>query len=181
MPGLYVLPSSWLLNAPPESVWEIVASPDMSWPRWWPGCTLQDLATDTASADPTAQLLATAVRLQFRASLGYRLSITIKPTTAVQPKIIEFDAGGDLVGTGRIRLFPVPAPEAGLPAEQTRMDIDWKVRPTLRWMRMLTPVARPAFTAAHALLMKQGERGLCRELAQATRRGRPNRVRTPAE
>ena len=191
MPGLYILPSSWLLDATPETVWETVASPEMSWPRWWPGCTLQDLATDPCAdtADPAGQLLATTVRLQFRASLGYRLSITIQPTSAARPHTIEFDAGGDLVGTGRIRLFPVPPGTAGEPAHgnahgggvQTRMDIDWRVRPTRRWMRALTPVARPVFTAAHSLLMREGERGLRRELAQATRRGRPNTVRTPGE
>ncbi|MCC9204890.1 hypothetical protein [Arthrobacter sp. zg-Y769] len=186
MPGLYILPSSWLLDATPEAVWQTVASPEMSWPQWWPGCTLQELATcpDAETTDPTAELLATTARLQFRASLGYRLSITIRPTNAVRPRIIEFDAGGDLAGTGRIRLFPVPAAdpaEAGREPEQTRMDIDWRVRPTRAWMRVLTPVARPAFTAAHALLMRQGERGLRRELAQATLRGRPNSVLTPGE
>ncbi|MCQ1950063.1 hypothetical protein NNX28_09000 [Arthrobacter sp. zg-Y859] len=186
MPGLYILPSSWLLNATPEAVWETVASPEMSWPRWWPGCTLQDLATDPGAdtADPTSQLLATTVRLRFRAALGYDLSITIQPTAAVRPRIIEFDAGGDLAGTGRIRLFPIAAATPGNApddAAQTRMDIDWRVRPTRRWMRLLTPVARPAFAAAHSLLMRQGERGLRRELAQATRRGLPNKVRTPGE
>ncbi|MCQ2000929.1 SRPBCC family protein [Arthrobacter zhaoxinii] len=182
MPGLYILPSSWLLDATPEAVWETVASPEMSWPRWWPGCTLQDLATDPSAdaADPVTRLLGTTVRLQFRASLGYRLSITVHPTSAARPRIIEFDAGGDLAGTGRIRLFPVASPAPGVPA-QTRMDIDWRVRPTRRWMRVLTPVARPVFTAAHALLMRQGERGLRRELAQATRRGQPNSVLTPGE
>ncbi|MCC3301581.1 hypothetical protein [Arthrobacter sp. zg-Y895] len=177
MPGLYILPSSWLLDATPEAVWETVASPDMSWPRWWPGCTLQDLATDPdAASDPTSELLATTVRLRFRAALGYHLSITIHPTTAVQPRIIEFDAGGDLAGTGRIRLFPVPADTPGNApgdAAQTRMDIDWQVRPTRRWMRLLTPVARPVFTAAHSLLMRQGERGLRRELAGS---GNPSRT-----
>ena len=191
MPGLYILPSSWLLDATPEAVWETVASPEMSWPRWWPGCTLQDLATDpyADTADPAGQLLVTTVRLQFRAALGYRLSITIQPTSAARPHSIDFDAGGDLVGTGRIRLFPVPAdtpgPTQGEPVHailpQTRMDIDWRVRPTQRWMRVLTPVARPVFSAAHSLLMRQGERGLRRELGQVTRRGRPNTVRTPGE
>ncbi|MCQ1946871.1 hypothetical protein [Arthrobacter sp. zg-Y1116] len=182
MPGLYILPSSWLLDATPEAVWETVASPDMSWPRWWPGCTLQDLATDpraeadAETADPTAELLATTVRLRFRAALGYHLSITIHPTAAARPRIIEFDAGGDLAGTGRIRLFPVPAAAPGNApggAAQTRMDIDWRVRPTRPWMRLLTPVARPVFTAAHSLLMRQGERGLRRELAGS---GNPSRT-----
>ncbi|WP_146362126.1 hypothetical protein [Arthrobacter yangruifuii] len=199
MPGLYILPSSWLLDATPEAVWETIASPDMSWPRWWPGCTLQELATDPSAdpGDPIARLLGTTVRLQFQAAPGYRLSVTIHPTRALRPRSIEFDAGGDLAGTGRIRLFPVSSPAPAMPAGTagaqprietrprmetvTRMEIDWRVMPTRRWMQVLTPVARPVFTAAHALLMRRGERGLRRELGQAIRRGRPNTVLTPGE
>jgi hypothetical protein len=31
-------------------------------------------------------------------------------------------------------------------------------------MNILTPIAAPAFTAAHALVMRQGERGLLKAL-----------------
>ena len=179
MPGLYVLPSCWLLDASPEDVWDVVAAGDMSWPRWWPGCSLQELSVPDGAAgeDPEAVLLAGTARLQFRAALGYRLSITVSPTAAEHPHLIEFDAGGDLEGTGRIRLERLP----GTP-DRTRMAIDWRVTPARRWMRLLTPLARPAFTAAHGLLMRRGEKGLRRELlAQGSRRGRPNSVRTPVE
>ena len=180
MPGLYILPSCWRLDAAPEDIWAVVAASDMSWPRWWPGCTLEELSVpdDADTGSPDALLLASTARLQFRAALGYRLSITIRPTAADHPHVIEFDAGGDLAGTGRIRL----SPDAAAP-HRTQMSIDWRVRPTRRWMRLLTPVARPVFTAAHSLLMRRGERGLQRELlrAQATGRGRPNSVCTPVE
>ena len=188
MPGLYILPSCWLLDAAAEDVWEVVAGREMSWPQWWPGCTLVDLSSPPvpAGTDPVSILLATSARLQFRAALGYRLTITISPTAAVYPRVIEFDAGGDLRGTGRITLSA-----DGQDAGRTRMSIDWRVTPTRRWMQLLTPVARPAFTLAHSLLMRRGEKGLGRELRrrnrgelprdQATGRGRPNSVRTPAE
>lgn len=184
MPGLYNLPSCWLLPAGPEDVWEVVAGSDMSWPRWWPGCSLEDVSTapDADTDHPDARLLATTAALRFRAAPGYRLAITIRPTRVDYPRLIEFDAGGDLVGTGRIRLSPDRRD-----AQRTRMEIDWQVTPTRRWMLLLTPVARPLFTAAHGLLMRRGERGLRRELhrerhsIQATRQGRPNSVRTPAE
>ncbi|WP_229959248.1 hypothetical protein [Arthrobacter sp. zg-Y750] len=180
MPGLYNLPSCWLLPAGPEEIWALVAGSDMSWPRWWPGCTLEELTTapEAATGTDDARLLATTAALQFRAALGYRLSISIRPTRADFPRLIEFDAGGDLVGTGRIRLAPDPR----VP-QRTRMLIDWRVTPTRPWMRLLTPVARPVFTAAHSMLMRRGEQGLRRELRrnQATRQGRPNSVRTPVE
>ena len=196
MPGLYVLPSSWLLDASPEDVWEAVAGPEMDWPRWWPGCTRQDVSPAAApSGDRAAVLLSSTVRLQFRAALGYRLSITLRPTAVDHPVSIDFDAAGDLAGSGQIRLTPLAA-DGGTEPVQTRMDISWRVRPTRPWMRLLTPVARPVLTAAHALLMHRGEKGLQRLLRraaggtrqsapaqalQATRRGRPNRVSTPVE
>jgi hypothetical protein len=33
-------------------------------------------------------------------------------------------------------------------------------------MNILTPIAAPAFTAAHALMMRQGEKGLAKALAK---------------
>lgn len=187
MPGLYVLPSSWLLNASPDDVWNTVAGPEMDWPQWWPGCTRQEVSRDPAAAGDRAEvLLSSTVRLQFRAALGYTLSVSLRPTAAQHPQSIAFDAAGDLAGSGQITLTPLAAgggTRAGgwkdggtgsvktrMDSVQTRMDIEWRVRPTRPWMRLLTPVARPALTAAHTLLMRRGEKGLQRRLR-----------RTPAE
>ncbi|KAD3632979.1 hypothetical protein GD627_09000 [Arthrobacter yangruifuii] len=135
MPGLYILPSSWLLDATPEAVWETIASPDMSWPRWWPGCTLQELATGPSAdpGDPIARLLGTTVRLQFQAAPGYRLSVAIHPTRALRPRNIEFDADGDLAGTGRMRLFPASSPGPGWrPGPGSRLGSGWRPGPAWR-------------------------------------------------
>jgi hypothetical protein len=43
---------------------------------------------------------------------------------------------------------------------------EWRVRPTSRWMTILSPVAAPAFTFAHAALMRRGEEGLRSYLAR---------------
>lgn len=51
---------------------------------------------------------------------------------------------------------------------QTKMDIEWRVRPSNRWMAFLSPVARPAFTYAHAALMRRGEAGLREYLVSQT-------------
>lgn len=133
----------------------------MSWPNWWPKCTFAGplVRTDVASNTQEAVLKATTAPLNFRAALGYTLTITIHPTKVLTPRQIEFDAGGHLEGTGRVTLHPEAKGQA------TRMDIEWRVRPTQRWMNFLAPIAAPAFTAAHALMMRQGERGLVRALA----------------
>ncbi|MEJ1180066.1 MULTISPECIES: hypothetical protein [unclassified Pseudarthrobacter] len=48
------------------------------------------------------------------------------------PKEIEFDAGGHLEGIGRVTL------NAESQGEKTRMDIEWRVRPTQGCMNFLS-------------------------------------------
>lgn len=91
--------------------------------------------------------------------MGYTLSITVHPTKVVSPKEIEFDASGHLQTTARVTLGPESEGVA------TRMDIEWRVFPTQRWMNLLTPLAAAAFTGAHAIMMRQGEMGLVGALA----------------
>ncbi|MCI0142999.1 hypothetical protein KNN17_15640 [Arthrobacter bambusae] len=158
------LNSTWHLPATPEEVWAIIADVDMSWPNWWPRCSFAAplVRTEARSNSQEDILKATTAYLNFKTSLGYTLTISVHPTTVVTPKEIAFDAGGHLEGTGRVTLSPDAKNEA------TRMDIEWRVRPTQRWMHLLTPIAAPAFTAAHALMMRQGEKGLVRALANGT-------------
>lgn len=161
---LFDLSSIWHLPATPEAVWAIIADVDMSWPSWWPDCSFAaPLVRIEPKSDSQEDVLkATTSYLNFKAVLGYTLTISIHPTMVVTPDEIEFDAGGHLEGTGRVTLTPE------LKGETTRMDIEWKVRPTQRWMNLLTPIAVPAFTAAHSLMMRRGESGLRRALAEGT-------------
>ncbi|MBG0741059.1 hypothetical protein IV500_16930 [Paeniglutamicibacter antarcticus] len=149
------LNSSWLLNATPTETWAIIADPEMSWPSWWPNCSFAGplVRTTGHGTSPDAVLLATTTALNFKASLGYTLTITIHPTSVRAPAHISFEAGGDLNGTGGVRLSPAIG-------NQTQMNIEWRVRPTKRWMMFLAPVAGQVFAAAHAQMMRQGEQGL---------------------
>lgn len=160
-PRTFDLSSTWQLPAAPEEVWAIIADVDMSWPQWWPHCSFAAplVRTEPASNSQEDILKATTAYLSFRASLGYTLTISIHPTKVVTPTEIEFDARGHLEGVGRVTLSP------GVNGDATRMDIEWRVRPTQRWMHLLTPIASPAFTAAHTLMMRQGEKGLVSALA----------------
>lgn len=158
---LFDLSSTWQLPATPQQVWAIIADVDMSWPSWWPRCTFAGplVRTEAKSNSQEDILKATTAHLNFNASLGYTLTISIHPTEVVSPREIDFDAGGHLEGTGRVTLSPEAQGKA------TRMDIEWRVRPNQRWMNLLTPIAAPAFTAAHAHMMRQGEKGLMKALA----------------
>ncbi|WP_146070362.1 SRPBCC family protein [Arthrobacter sp. GMC3] len=158
---LYDLSSTWMFPNSQREVWDVIADPNMAWPDWWPGCTLakpleREPNTGTSAGE---LLLATTATLNFKASLGYTLSVSYHPTFVDSPREVVFDAGGDLAGNGRVVLS---AADNG----QTQMDIEWRVRPTNRWMTLLSPVASPAFTYAHAALMKRGETGLREYLAR---------------
>ncbi|PVZ60831.1 SRPBCC family protein [Arthrobacter sp. H-02-3] len=159
-PRLFDLNSTWFLPATPEQVWAIIADVDMSWPNWWPRCSFAAplVRTKAKSTSQEDVLKATTAYLNFKASLGYTLTISISPTEVIAPREIDFNAGGHLEGSGRVILMPEAQGEA------TRMDIEWRVRPTQHWMNLLTPIAAPAFTAAHSLMMRQGERGLIKAL-----------------
>lgn len=160
---LYDLSSSWTFSKTRQEVWEVIADPNMAWPNWWPGCTLGKPLERNPDPGTTNKelLLASTATLNFKASLGYTLSVTYHPTHADAPNEITFDAGGDLNGEGRVTL-------SSIGDGQTQMDIEWRVRPTSRWMAFLSPVARPAFTYAHAALMRRGEAGLREYLVSQT-------------
>lgn len=163
-PRLFDLSSAWHLPATPERVWAIIADVNMSWPDWWPHCSHAAPLTRTEPKSSAQEdiLKATTAHLNFKASLGYTLTIRIHPTEVTAPSEIDFDAGGHLEGTGRVTLATEEQGKA------TRMDIEWRVRPTQRWMNVLAPIAAPAFTAAHSLMMRQGEKGLIQALANQT-------------
>lgn len=146
----YDLHTRWSLSAPIQQVWEVMADPRMSWPDWWPQCTADAAVTEPAAGDG---LVGRTAGVAFRAGPGYTLHLSIRPTRVQAPHFIEFDAGGDLSGIGRVVLMAV---DAG----RTAVHIQWLVRPTRRWMAILSPVARPVFALAHAAVMRQGERGL---------------------
>lgn len=126
---LYDLSSSWTFPNSKQEVWEVIADPNMAWPDWWPGCTLgKPLEREpVASASDAELLLATTATLNFKASLGYTLSVSYHPTLVDRPREVAFDAGGDLAGEGRVILSTISD-------GHTQMDIEWRVRPTSRWM-----------------------------------------------
>lgn len=158
---LYDLSSSWMFPNAKQEVWDVIADPNMAWPDWWPGCSLAKPLDRTVQTGTSSRelLLATTATLNFKASLGYTLSVSYHPTMVDEPNEIIFDAGGDLEGEGRVIL-------SDKANKITQMDIEWRVRPTSRWMSFLSPVAAPAFTYAHAALMRRGEEGLREYLAK---------------
>ena len=48
--------------------------------------------------------------------------------------------------------------------EDVAVVYDWRVRTTKWWMNVLGPLARPAFSWTHDIVMRQGGKGLAAEL-----------------
>lgn len=103
-PRLFDFNSTWHLPGTPEAVWEIIADVNMSWPDWWPRCRFAAplVRTETASTSQEDILKATTAHLNFKAAVGYTLTITIHPTQVITPTEIEFNAGDHLEGIGRV-------------------------------------------------------------------------------
>lgn len=116
---------------------------------WWP-------AVRVAEA-PAALVAGARVVLSVRSPLGYRLRLGLTITEVSSGEALAADSDGDLRGTGRVRL-------TGDVTGPTELVITWTVIPTLRWMIITAPLLRPVFWAAHARVMRAGERGLRRSL-----------------
>ncbi len=148
----YELTSVWHVPAPPQECWDVLGDPRMTWPRWWRGVEALDVR-------PAAGTTGSAARLRFRSPVGYALVLDLVVGAATPPEHVRLHVDGDLRGHGDVRLT-APAPGT------TRVDIRWHVRTTRLWMNAVGPVAAPAFALAHAAMMRSGERGLRRHLAE---------------
>ena len=172
----YSFITQWWFDAPIDRVWGAIRDAGR-WPSWW---------RSVVSVEPIAAGDAAGVgevrRFTWRGRLPYTLTFDMKTTRVEPPTALDGIATGELEGEGRWRL----ASESGATVangreraiahghertiahgrERTIVRYDWDVRATKRWMRLLAPVARPLFSWNHDAVMKDGERGLRRLLAE---------------
>lgn len=95
-------------------------------------------------------------RYTWKGRLPYRLTFDVRVTHMQLQTMVEGMATGDVEGFGRW--------EFESDGEATLVRYAWHVRPTLPWMRLLSPVADQAFRWNHDGLMRQGGEGLARRL-----------------
>lgn len=118
------------------------------WPAWWSWLRQVELVS---SGDE--QRRGTVIRNQVSTPLGYRLTYDGTTRRSIPPRLVEFDATGDLVGRGQ---FLLETNSDG----STTVVFNWLVETPRWWMNLTTPVARPVFAWNHNRIMSDFAMGV---------------------
>lgn len=146
----FKLITEWRISAPLSEVYEAITD-CLAWPTWWKGVEkVETLAPGDANG------VGSVHRFTWRGRIPYRLVIDMRVRHVIPFALIEGQASGDVVGTGRWHF----AHADGV----TRVRYDWQVRTHRLWMNLLVPLARPVFRWNHHQVMRQGGEGLARLL-----------------
>jgi uncharacterized protein YndB with AHSA1/START domain len=137
------------VSADRETVWEALRDPT-DWPSWWRW--LKRVET-LAVGGPDG--LGDRYRYSFGTALPYTLSFDMVVTAVDRPRTLVGEASGELQGSGHWRL------EEGA-GGGTDVRYVWLVETTKRWMNLLAPIGRPAFSWNHDVLMKDFAKGVAR-------------------
>ena len=160
----YAFVTTFEVGAPPPDVFDLVVEPE-PWLSHW-GDVVDVARRRTGDPDGSGSAVAGSVR----APLGYRIGGRIDVVRAERPERVEMQVTGTIRGWGLWLLRPTAA--------GTAVRFSWEVRPAATWLRLLTPVARPAFEAAHATVVRNAVDAAADHLqapvlAFDTRAGRP--------
>jgi uncharacterized protein YndB with AHSA1/START domain len=145
----YEFLTTWCLDAPVEAVFDLLHDSG-GYARWWEGVVSVEML-ERGDEMGVGEL----THFTWRSVLPYSLGFDLRVTRVKRPYLIEGHASGELEGVGTWRLY------AG---EGVAVVYDWRVHTTKRWMNMFGPLARPAFSWNHDVVMRQGGKGLAAEL-----------------
>ena len=146
--------STWRLDAPPAAVWAALTRVE-DWPRWWP-------FVERVETIRQAQGVGAVRRLHWRTRLPYRLSLLMTCTAAERERRLAGISRGHLIGEGEWTLTQ--------DGRHTLLHYDWRVALAKPWMRRSRWLLQPLFAWNHGAVMRAGEAGLKRWLAQAAPR-----------
>ena len=138
--NFYAFRSEWPLDAPVADVY-LALSDLVDYPRWWPEVkTVHQVSDDTS-------------RLVVRSLLPYELAFSSRQTQKDPvARVLEAALEGDLAGFSRWTITPAGAGTLAVFEEEVTAE--------KALLRRLGHVARPAFEANHALMMRHGKKGL---------------------
>jgi hypothetical protein len=152
-----------------RAAWDVAAEPSLvyailcyvaDYPEWWPEVKELRALDDRR------------VVVRVRSVLPYELALVVERKREDPAEgLLEVFLHGDVEGVARWKLSPSAA--------GTRVVFEEEAELRKRSMRYLAPVARPAFLANHALMMRSAEKGLRAFLAGARWSGNGSLVATP--
>jgi uncharacterized protein YndB with AHSA1/START domain len=133
--------------APRDRVWAFVVAPE-SWPHGWRWLRSVDVLTDGDPHAPGARH-----RFTFCTALPYQLRFDTECLRVEAPSLLVAQTSGDLMGASVWQLRDLLG--GGTQAVHT-----WLVSTSKRWMNAVSPIARPAFSWNHDVLMRDFGRSL---------------------
>jgi hypothetical protein len=147
----YQFVTVWRFDAPLEKVWARIKDSE-TWSDWWKGVLKVEKLKDG-----DREGLGAIHRSTWRSALPYKLVFDSETVRIEELKLIEVRAFGELDGSG---IWTLTAEDANT----TRVEYDWRVKTTKRWMNLLAPVAKPFFRWNHDAIMNWGGAGLAKKL-----------------
>ncbi|MFO0964887.1 MAG: hypothetical protein U0793_04760 [Gemmataceae bacterium] len=137
--------TTWRLAHPIDRVYAALRAMDV-YPRWWPSFR------EAKRLNPEVRDVGEHWEFVVKGKLPYRLRYQIKMTAVEAPRLLAYDALGDLEGGGRTELKE----EAGRVVVTTH----WNVQTHGFWLNLLAPLLRWLFAWNHNSVMRRGEKGL---------------------
>ncbi len=147
----YEFVTIWRFDAPIEKVWAVIEDSE-NWSDWWKGVLRVE---QIKQGDENG--IGSIHRSTWKSALPYKLEFDTELIKIEHLKTIEAKAFGELEGVG-LWSFTV------INDNETLVRYDWKVRTTKRWMRILSPIAKPFFKWNHDVIMTWGGEGLAKKL-----------------
>ncbi|MCB1607927.1 MAG: SRPBCC family protein [Xanthomonadales bacterium] len=147
------LTSHWRIAAPVASVWAALTDV-RSWPQWWPYVRAVE-QVDSGNAEG----LGAVHRIRWATRLPYTIQIEVRSVEIHKHQRLCGRSRGQLEGQGT---WLLRSAGDGI----TEVAYRWQVVVTKPWMRRLAPLLAPVFRWNHDGVMRAGERGLNRYLAQ---------------
>lgn len=151
MSAVYEFITVWRFDAPIEPVWRLIERSE-TWSDWWKGVLRVEVLKE-GDASGVGKI----VRSTWKSVLPYTLVFDSEIVCVEKFKLIEARAFGELEGTGLWRF----SSEQG---NSTRVQYDWRVRTTKKWMNFIAPAAGPFFRWNHDAIMRWGGAGLAEKL-----------------
>lgn len=147
----YKFVTYWNVDAPVESVWQIIQSV-RNWHSWWPG-VLEVRELKPGIDDDRGALFAHT----WRSFLPYKLKFVTEITDVVPLQTIAATVTGELEGSGKWEFIRDDA-------NRTTVVYYWFVSTTTPWMNITAPLLSNVFRWNHDAVMRWGSKGLSRKL-----------------